>query len=179
MGKTRLPYVLTEKGMKPMLQGNKPYVLSRGEGKPVWFMGALITYKAEGETTTNGFGLLEFVLPAGFAPPPHIHHREEEALYILEGTLTVTCGDQTFTATPGSFVYIPRGIVHGFQVEGEKPARVLMINTPTGLEHYFEEVGEPARELTLPPPEPPNVEKMLALMAKYHIEAVGPPPQES
>ena len=83
----------------------------------------------------------------------------------------MTCGDQTFTATPGSFVYQPRGIVHGFQVEGDQPARVLQITTPTGVESFFEEMGEPAKELTLPPPEPPNVEKMLALMAKYHIEA--------
>ena len=55
-----------------MLQGNEPYILSRGEGKSVWFLGTLITFKAEGETTANGFGLIEQVLPAGFAPPPHI-----------------------------------------------------------------------------------------------------------
>ncbi len=158
---------------------NEPYILSRGEGKSVWFLGTLITFKAEGETTANGFGLLEFVLPAGFAPPPHIHHTEDEAFYILEGTLTVTCGDQMFTATPGSFVYQPRGIVHWFKVEGDQQARLLQINTPTGLEHFFEEMGEKAQALTLPPSGPPDVEKLMTLAARYHVEIKGSPPQES
>lgn len=81
----------------------------------------------------------------------------------------MTCGDQKFTATPGSFVYLPREIVHGFHVEGDQPAKLLNIITPTGHEHFYEELGEPAMELKLPPPAPPNVEKMLALMAKYNI----------
>ena len=159
-----------------MSQGNEPYFRSREEGKSVWFLGTLITFKAEGENTANGFALCEFVLPVGFAPPLHMHHREDQAFYILEGTLQVTCGDQTFTATPGCFVYLPRGIVHGFQVEGDQPARVLEMTTPTGFEHYYEEMGEPARTLTLPSPKELDIQKMLALMAKYHVDNAGAPP---
>jgi hypothetical protein len=53
---------------------------------------------------------------------------------------------------------------------------LLQINTPTGLEHFFEEMGEPAKALTLPPPGPPDVEKLMALAPKYHLEIQGPPP---
>lgn len=159
-----------------MSDGTQPYVLSRAEGTSVWFLGTLMTVKATGETTSQGFALIEQVLPAGFAPPPHIHHREDEAFYLLEGSITFTCGDRTFNATPGSFVYLPRGIVHGFTVAADQPARLLQINTPTGLEHFFVEMGEPAQALTLPPPGPPDVEKLLGLAPKYHFEILGPPP---
>jgi len=86
------------------------------------------------------------------------------------------CGDRTSNATPGSFVYLPRGIVHGFTVAAEQPARLLQINTPTGLEHFFVEMGEKAQALTLPPPGLPDVEKLMALASKYHVEIQLPPP---
>ena len=159
-----------------MSDGHQPYVLSREEGTSVWFLGTLMTVKATGETTSKGFALIEQVLPPGFAPPPHVHHTEDEAFYILEGSITITCGDRTFNAIAGSFVYLPRGIVHGFTVAADQPARLLQINTPTGLEHFFEEMGEKAQALTLPPPGPPDVEKLMALAAKYHVEIQGSPP---
>ena len=161
-----------------MADSTGPYLLLRDEGTSVWFLGTLMTVKATGETTGKGFALIEQVLPPGFAPPPHVHHGEDEAFYILEGRLTFTCGAHTFVAPPGAFVYLPRGIVHGFTVADEQPARLLQLNTPTGLEHFFEEMGEPAQALTLPPPAPPEVEKLLALAPKYHLELQGPPPQE-
>jgi quercetin dioxygenase-like cupin family protein len=161
-----------------MQDGQQPYVLSRDEGNAVWFLGTLMTVKATGESTNRGFALIEQVLPPGFAPPPHIHHLEDEAFYLLEGTITFTCGDRTLQASPGSFVYLPRGIAHGFAVTGDQPARLLQINTPTGLEHFFEQVGEKAAAPTLPPPAAPNVEKLLSLAPEYQITIQGPPAHE-
>ncbi len=157
-----------------MAADNQPYMLARDEGTAVWFLGTLMTVKATGETTQQGFGLIEQRLPAGFAPPPHRHHMEDEAFYVLEGEITFTCGDRTFNAAPGAFVYLPRGIIHGFKV-GNQPARLLQLNTPSGLEHFFEEMGEPAPSLTLPPQAPPDVEKLRSLAARYHLEIEGLP----
>src|ERR671929_168065 len=74
----------------------------------------------------------------------HIHHREDEAFWLLEGRLTVRCGDSTFTAEPGSFTLLPRGVPHTFLVEGDTPARLLSICTPGGFERYFAAAGRPA-----------------------------------
>ena len=152
------------------------YVLAPGEGQATWFLGTLMTVKAGGEQTGNAFTLLEWTAAPGFAPPPHIHHAEDEAFYILEGTMTVTCGDHSWEATPGSFVFLPRGVAHGFTVMGTTPIRGLQLTVPAGFEHFLAEVGEPAQALTLPPPAAPDVEKLLAAAGKNRIDILGPPP---
>jgi quercetin dioxygenase-like cupin family protein len=151
------------------------YVLGPGEGTAIWFLGTLMTLKATGATTGNTFGLIEQLLPAGFAPPPHVHHSEDEAFYILEGHLVFTCGEHTWDAPVGTFVFLPRDIVHGFRVVGDQQARLLQFNMPAGLEQLFIEAGDPALERTLPPPGPPEIERLLALMARYNFEVVAPP----
>lgn len=153
-----------------------PYALSRDEGKSIWFLATLMTVKAGADATRNGFTLIECVLPPGFAPPPHVHHAEEEAFYILEGQLTVTCGDRTWQVGPGSFVFLPRGIAHTFRVESSELARLLQITAPAGFERFAEEVGEPAQALTVPPPAPPDLQKLLAAATKHNIEIQAPPP---
>jgi mannose-6-phosphate isomerase-like protein (cupin superfamily) len=152
-----------------------PYALSRHEGKAIWFLDTLMTVKAGAEATRNGFTLIECVLPPGFAPPPHVHHGEEEAFYILEGQLAVTCGGRTWQVGPGSFVFLPRGITHTFRVEGSEVARALQITAPAGFERFAEEVGEPARAPTVPPPASPDLEKLMAAAAKHNIQIEAPP----
>jgi mannose-6-phosphate isomerase-like protein (cupin superfamily) len=152
------------------------YALSRDEGTAIWFLGTLMTLKATGEQTKGTYGLIEQLLPSGFSPPLHVHHNEDEAFYLLAGEASFTCGDQTLKARPGSFIFFPRDIPHWFHIEGTEPARLLQFNFPAGLEHFFLEVGEPAPELTLPPAEPPDVGKLVAIAAKYNLEILGPPP---
>ncbi len=153
------------------------YRLGPGEGEGIWFLGTLMTIKAGGDQTRGAFTLLEQLAPAGFAPPPHIHRVEDEAFYVLEGELTVTCGDRTWSAAPGTFVLLPRDIPHTFAVSEAAPARLLQITSPAQFERFAAEVGEPARGRTLPPPAEPDMPKMLRLAAKFHVEPAGPPPE--
>ena len=150
-----------------------PFALGPVEGTATWFLGTLMTLKATGATTGHSFGLIEQVLPAGCAPPPHVHHGEDEAFYVLEGHLTFVCGERTWEAPAGTFVFLPQGIVHGFRVTAEQPARLLQFNMPAGVEQMFVEAGEPAQERVLPPAGPSEVDKLLALTAHYNVEIVG------
>ena len=160
-----------------MSLGPGHYTLGAGEGDAFWFLGTLVTVKAAGAQTGNAFAVVELTLPPGFAPPPHIHHMEDEAFYILEGAMTGFCGDRSWQAAPGSFVWLPRGIAHGFTVGAGGPLKILQITAPAGFERFVAEVGEPAQSLTLPPPAAPVIEKLMAAGAKLGIEHLGPPGQ--
>ena len=71
----------------------------------VWWQGALMTLKAHRGSTGGALGLVEARFPAAFGPPLHIHHREDEALYVLDGELRCRRGDTEFTAGPGELVF--------------------------------------------------------------------------
>ncbi|MGH2896767.1 MAG: quercetin 2,3-dioxygenase [Solirubrobacteraceae bacterium] len=146
-----------------------------GAGERIWFTQNLMTFKATAETTGGAYTLLEAVAPAGSGPPLHVHHREDEGFWVLEGTLSIRCGEETFTAGPGSYTFLPRGVPHAFVVEGDTQARVLSMATPGGLEGFFATVGRPAENDGLPPAGPPDVAALSRVGAEYHIEVLGPP----
>ena len=147
------------------------------EGKAFWFLGALAIIMLTSEQTQNAFALQEHTYPKGTEPPPHIHHEQDETWSILEGAVTITCGDQTWSASGGEYAFLPRGIVHTFKVVGATPLKLEVITSPggpLGFEHFVEEMGEPAQTLTPPPPAPPDMQKLLTLAAKYQIELLLP-----
>jgi mannose-6-phosphate isomerase-like protein (cupin superfamily) len=146
-----------------------------GEGEAVWFTQNRMTLKATAESTGGAFGLVEAVAPAGSSPPLHVHHREDESFWVLEGSFSVRCGDRTFSAGPGSFIFLPRGVPHTFVVEGNAPARLLSLCTPGGFEQYFVAAGRPAENDGLPPQGPPDVGLLRRVGEAFGVEIVGPP----
>ena len=151
--------------------------LDAGQGRPLWHLGALLTFKALGEETGGQFWALEGLADKNMRVPLHAHSREDEVWYVLEGEITFTIGDRTLTGGPGTFAFIPRNVPHTFQIRSET-ARWFGIGTPAGLDQWFFETGVPAGALTLPPPPdgPPDVGAIVASLTRYGTETLGPPP---
>ena len=120
--------------------------VGRDEGDPYWFTNNRMTVKVRAADTDGAFGVVEGTAPAGSSPPLHVHHREHELFLLLEGSLTVRCGDESFRAEPGSVTFLPRDVPHTFCVEGEQPARLLSICIPGGFEDFFVAAGRSRRE---------------------------------
>jgi quercetin dioxygenase-like cupin family protein len=148
-----------------MTSDPQPLVRPRGAGTTVRFLGTDMTVLAAGEETGGAFGLIEQALPPGFGPPPHVHHGEDEAFYILEGGVTFTCGGRTLRAEAGTFVFLPRDVAHTFHVDDDAPARLLQLNAPGGIERFFVEAADA-------PDRPPDLDRVLALTGKYRFEIV-------
>ena len=150
-------------------------VLGRGEGSALWFQGNRITIKATAGSTGGAFGLVESMVAPGYSPPLHIHDREDETFWVLEGEVTIRCGDSTFRASAGACAFLPRGVPHTFVVEGSAPARMLGILTPGGGEAFFAEAGRPAAGDGFPPPAAPDLEQLTRAATRFGNRIVGPP----
>lgn len=111
--------------------GRRGYVLRPGEG--VAGFGAEV--KASRASTGGALTLIESRTRGG--APRHVHSQEDEAFYVLEGTIIARCGEEVFEAGPGAFVFLPRGIPHDWDVTGGEFARLLMITVPAMLEEFL------------------------------------------
>jgi quercetin dioxygenase-like cupin family protein len=152
-------------------------VLKAGEGRTVWIVGDRYTIKSSGADTSGRFVLIEALVPPGGGPPPHIHSREDEAFYVLEGELLFHADGRSFTATDGAYITLARGSLHTFKNTGARPARMLVVVTPSGLEDFFLEVGsEGVGPIT---PTPDDIQKLVETAPKYGLEIRLPPLRES
>jgi quercetin dioxygenase-like cupin family protein len=127
-----------------------------------------------GAQTNGAYFVMEAIIPPEGGPPTHIHHREDESFYLLEGTLDITLGEKKLKATTGDFVQIPRGTVHAFHNAGRTTARMLLFFSPAGMDKYFEEVLEPVqiRSAAIPPVTDALVACMVGAGPKHGIEFV-------
>ncbi|MGH2411648.1 MAG: cupin domain-containing protein [Chloroflexota bacterium] len=111
-------------------------------GPAYWVGNELITIKASGRGTGGAFALMEDVTAPHGGPPVHRHSREDEAFYVVEGRFLFRQGDQEFTATPGMFVVLPKGVPHAYVNTGTGQGKLLVIAIPAGLENFFAEAGQ-------------------------------------
>jgi quercetin dioxygenase-like cupin family protein len=140
-------------------------------------IGGRMVVKVRDEDTAGAYSIHDNTIPPGSpGPRPHIHRNHEEAFYVLEGKLTVRVGSREITAPAGSFVVVPRGVVHQPSNPGTQPTRVLLIFSPSGMDHFFEEAAEGRIPLQAEPTDPAVLEKLETFTRKYGYEFAEFPP---
>ncbi len=153
-----------------------PTIRKPSEGRRIGIVGDMYRFLATGEDTDGKYATFEAAVPSGSGPPPHIHSREEESFYILEGEITFQLGDERFVADEGTFLNMPAGSLHCFKNESDKTARLLISVAPAGLEEMFFEVGQPLADdaETAPPPSQTDIEKLLEAAPRFGVEIKVP-----
>jgi quercetin dioxygenase-like cupin family protein len=129
-------------------------------GPAYWGPGDHYTFLVTGEETDGAYFVMEALVPPGGGPPPHIHRREDETFYVVEGEIEFKLGDEAITAGPGDFVNVPKGTVHNFHNAGTGTARLILTFTPAGIERFFGETLERAPNGVQDPPD--NIEEVAA-----------------
>jgi mannose-6-phosphate isomerase-like protein (cupin superfamily) len=138
-----------------------------------WSLGHLAIVHVPGEATERRYSLVEHLSPPGERPPMHVHRREGQLWYVLEGELTVTLAGEARRCGPGEWAYGAPDVPHTHEVTSKTPARILEINAPAGFEDFVAAAGEPAEELTLPP-RAHDLSQALALAPSYGIDLLEP-----
>ena len=109
--------------------------------RPIHGAGDVYNFLVTGDDTHNSYSFVDALVPPGGGPPPHIHTREDEVFYVLEGELVFRAGGQMVTATPGTLLHAPRGIAHHFRNESDQAAHMVFFFVPAGVEEMFEKMG--------------------------------------
>ncbi|GAB3554137.1 cupin domain-containing protein [Spirosoma fluminis] len=129
-------------------------VVRQGEGKQFNVLGHAITALFTQHTTEGNYYVFELITPPGLSLPPHVHEREDELIYVLEGELEVMIGDQQFVAQAGDRIFFPRFVPHGFQNAGS-------------FEAFFEKLA------ALPPGEP-DMARITQIFAEHGMTILLP-----
>ena len=152
-----------------------------GEGrKTLWVLDELVTHKIPGRQTGGAYALFEVTTQPGAGPPPHIHHREDESFYVLEGEYEFLVEGRTVRAKADSLLYFPKGTLHAHRSVGV--GRMLVTQTPGGLyERFFEGVGMPSGSAnrSLAFEDQPGAGRIVEIAAEHGIEIPAPTEQRS
>jgi mannose-6-phosphate isomerase-like protein (cupin superfamily) len=143
------------------------FVLHPGEGREIDLGGFSMVVKASGDETQGAFSLLQADEPPGFGPPMHIHHDAAEAFFVVSGEYRIFVGEDDWVCPAGSFIYIPAGLPHGFQV-GDVQSSKLNVYTPAAMVGYFDDLGAAISTDTA------DDATLAGIAERYAMEIVGP-----
>lgn len=160
-----------------MSENAKVIHVGPGEGDAFSAVGDVYRVLASGDQTAGVYSLCEIRVSPNNGPPPHVHSREDEAFFVLEGELMFQVGDDQIMARAGTFIHGPRGIPHMFKSIGQSPARILVLVMPAGFENFVKEFAQRVPSFDSPaiPPSQAEIDKLLATAPKYGIEILPPP----
>lgn len=149
-----------------------PTIRKPTQGRTIAVVGDVYRFLATGDDTNGKYAMFEAIVPPGGGPPPHVHSREEESFYVLEGEITFRIGEDQLVASAGMFANMPVGTPHSFKNESSKPAKMLISVAPAGLEEMFFEFGVelPEGSTTALPPTKEEIEKLLKIAPGYGVE---------
>ena len=140
-----------------------PFVRRRSLENTYAYGGGTVSILAGGEETGGAFAIFESVQQPGSEPPLHVHEREDEVFYILEGRVRVMVGAETHDLSGGDTIFLPKGVPHTFRIQ-TRMARAITLVTPAGFENWFRTIGTQATTLELPAAVHPPSDELLARM---------------
>jgi mannose-6-phosphate isomerase-like protein (cupin superfamily) len=151
-----------------------PVATPRGEGEAIWWFGSLAEIKVTAEQTGGTISILEITEPPNMEGPLHVHHREDEGFWILEGSATFEIGGETIEAKAGDYLFGPRDIPHRYST-GPDGCKLLFVMTPGGFENLVRQMGVPAERRELPPEsdEEPDWDHVAAVAEANHCELLS------
>ncbi len=147
-------------------------IVRSGQNESRWALGQKFTFLLGPEDTHGEFVLSELVAQPRNGPPPHLHRRDDELFYVLDGEFVFASGGRSFTRSKGFAVYLPKNTLHTYDSVGPRPGRMLVINAPSGFERFIYEWSRPVRDPAEPPPPATqqDIDALLAAAPKYGIE---------
>ena len=155
----------------------KPFKRGVSFENSTWYKGLLTTELVAAKQTGGAFEVITAQVKAGTEPPPHVHAREHEFFYLLEGIIDVYVGSEVFRVSAGESIFMPKGIPHA--VRGQTPEyHVLVFLTPGGFMSAIQSMAIPAERLEIPEDMPTYATVDLAETAKifdkYGIRFLSP-----
>jgi quercetin dioxygenase-like cupin family protein len=135
--------------------------------EPLRIFGQEIYIKITGQQTGGAWSMIEQVTPPGGGPPVHLHTREDEGFYVVEGSFLFLVGEEKMETKAGDFLWAPRNVPHTLLNIGSTSARGIVVMSPPGMEDFFLKVAAIAG--------PPTPEQLDSLFAEYGLQLLGPP----